>query len=73
MEHDWLFEETNHAFALEIWVEPSEKHDHHKHWRARIIHVPSGDQKYVENFTQLLEVRSFFLVYRRFAATTYSG
>jgi hypothetical protein len=60
MTQEWVFEETNHAFSLEIWVEPSETQAHVKRWRARIVHIPSGNRKYVDNFKELV---AFIAVY----------
>jgi hypothetical protein len=47
---------------LEVWAEPGEKQTRDKRWRARIIHVPSGKQKYVDNFPELVAfVASYIL------------
>ena len=47
-------EETTHSFVVRIWCEPREIAHAPIKWRGAVQHVPSGEQRYIENLQDIL-------------------
>lgn len=49
-----MLENSNHAFIVRIWFEPREIPNLPAQWRGMVQHVASGEERYFNNFQQLV-------------------
>jgi hypothetical protein len=54
-------EASNQSFVIKVWLEETKAKGRSARWRGRITHVPSGDQRYVENLEQITDFISQYL------------
>ena len=48
MDHQDADATTSHSFIVKVWLERTRSAVQGPTWRGRIIHVPSGEQQYVQ-------------------------
>ena len=44
----------NHSFIVKIWYEETNEQPPQSIWRGRVTHVPSHEQKYFQDFKDLI-------------------
>lgn len=49
-----MLKNSDHAFIVRIWFETRENPTMPASWRAMVQHVASGEQRYFNNFAQLI-------------------
>ncbi len=50
-----LPEFATHSFIVKIWLEGNGNSDRPVTWRGHITHVPSGQRRYLQNLSELID------------------
>jgi hypothetical protein len=46
-------ESNLHSFIIKVWLEDASRPDNGPAWRARITHVPGGEQRYLNDLDDI--------------------
>jgi hypothetical protein len=48
-----MFEANTHPFVVKVWLEETAAEAGRARWRGYIIHVPSGERRYIEDLEEI--------------------
>jgi hypothetical protein len=50
-----LYESNTHPFIVKIWLEETVEEAGRAVWRGHITHVPSGERRYIEDLSAIID------------------
>lgn len=50
-----IYEVSVHPFIVKIWLEETTEEAGRATWRGRIIHVPSGEKRYLQDLNDIID------------------